>query len=88
MSHGTSTLKKPTYLFSFDEEAPAKKFFEFAQGSKASLVQHPFEDGFNCKQNLKQVLVTGVGSTVFDIALLELLTNEATSLGGHYVPKR
>lgn len=45
MSHGTSTLKKPTYLFSFDEEVHAKKFFEFARSSKASLVQYPLEEG-------------------------------------------
>lgn len=87
MSKTKNPFKRPTFMFEFDDELSAHRFYNCAMSSQANLVQHPFEKELNCKQNFKKVLVTGLGSIVFDTILCDMLCEEAKKLGGHYIPR-
>ena len=84
MSKMKNPFKKPTFSFEFHDESTAKRFYNFAMDTNATLVQFPFHPSGNCTRNKQKVLVTGIGNLVEDGILQSLLCEEAEKIG-HFI---
>ena len=88
MSNTVKASKKPSYLFVFSDERQSEMFYAFAYSqASATCVQHPLTADCRVVRDHKQVLVTGIGSLLFDITLKDVLIKKAEELGGYYLPK-
>ena len=77
--------RKPTYAYLFASEADASEFLKCAnKHCNSSFAQHPQKNGV---PDSKRVLVTGSGSTIFDLILKEYLDQKADELDGVYQPR-
>ena len=72
--------KKPMFVFQFPTTESANSFMEYAiHHSSSTRVQNPLN---NCIRDSTKVLVSGVGSIIFDMNLQKDLVSEASALGG------
>ena len=88
MSNTSSRSSKTCYRFDFPTKASAKEFLEFARKLEGTTnVQHPYDIQQRVKPKSTSVLVTGTGSLIYDVHLLDTLLKKAGELGGYYLPK-
>ena len=84
----TKSHHNPTFKFEFPDLNSASLFYQFARSQDRSTnVQYPLSSDGNGGRDCKQVLVTGVGSLIFDMRLKKLLEDKANELGGVMVDK-
>ena len=83
-----SKMPKKTFHFIFPDELRGKEFLSFASSQvHSTIVQHPLSIAGRGARMKDEVLVTGSGSILFDINLLDVLIKKSEELGGYLMPK-